>query len=40
MVAENLVFWTKYIHEELGSDVSLLLMGNFNDNTFESSIVS
>ncbi|MCB0459306.1 MAG: hypothetical protein KDC74_04720 [Flavobacteriaceae bacterium] len=40
MVAENLAFWTERIHEEIGSDVSILLMGDFNDNPFDRSLIS
>jgi len=38
MVAENLSYWVKRIHEELGKDISILLMGDFNDNPFNRSM--
>jgi len=38
MVAENLAFWVKRIHEELGNDTSIVLMGDFNDNPFDRSM--
>lgn len=40
MVAENLAFWVKRIHEELGDDTSILLMGDFNDNPFDRSMTN
>jgi len=39
MVAENLSYWVERIHEELG-DVPILLMGDFNDNPYDTSIVN
>jgi len=38
MVAENLSYWVERIHEELGSETSILLMGDFNDNPYDKSI--
>lgn len=38
MVAENLSFWIERIHEEQGKDVSIILMGDFNDNPFDRSM--
>lgn len=38
MVAENLSYWVERIHEELGKDVPILLMGDFNDNPYNKSI--
>jgi len=38
MVAENLSYWVERIHEELGKDTSILLMGDFNDNPFDKSM--
>ncbi len=40
MVAENLSYWVKRIHEELGKDISILLMGDFNDNPFNRSMTN
>jgi len=38
MVAENLSYWVERIHEELGNETSILLMGDFNDNPYDRSI--
>ena len=40
MVAENLSYWVKRIHEELGKDISILLMGDFNDNPYNKSMTN
>ena len=40
MVAENLSYWVQRIHEELGKDISILLMGDFNDNPFNKSMTN
>lgn len=40
MVAENLSYWVKRIHEELGKDIPILLMGDFNDNPFNKSMTN
>ncbi len=43
MVAENLAYWIERIHEEQDplqdSDASILLMGDFNDNPYNRSLV-
>lgn len=38
MVAENLSYWVERIYEELGTETSILLMGDFNDNPYNKSI--
>lgn len=38
MVAENLAYWIERIHEELGNNASILLMGDFNDDPYNRSI--
>ncbi len=40
MVAENLSYWVKRIHEDLGKDTSILLMGDFNDNPYNKSMTN
>lgn len=37
MVAENLSYWVKRIHEEI-DEPSILLMGDFNDNPYDRSV--
>jgi len=39
MVAENLSYWIERIHEEQGDDASIVLMGDFNDNPPDRSVV-
>ena len=39
MVAENLAYWIERIHEEQGDDAAILLMGDFNDNPHNRSII-
>jgi predicted extracellular nuclease len=38
IVAETLAYWLDRIHEEKGSDASVVLMGDFNDNPYDRSI--
>ena len=38
MVAENLSYWVERIHEELGNDANIILMGDFNDNPYDKSM--
>lgn len=35
---KNLAYWIERIHEELGDDTSILLMGDFNDDPYDRSI--
>lgn len=38
IVAENLSYWVERIHEELGNDANIILMGDFNDNPYDKSM--
>jgi hypothetical protein len=38
MVGQKLSYWIERIHEELGEDIGIIVMGDFNDEPFNRSV--